>query len=359
MTMDARKQRILEAIVAIYSTGGEPVGSGLLASHFDMALSSATLRNEMAALTKLGLLEQPHTSAGRVPSPKGYRYYLDHLLEAPAAIALSAADRENIDRLFADMDVEPEKLAQSAARALADYTGCAAVATTPQAEDLCIAHYEVVQVGRSAAAVLAVTTAGYVRTRVARVRTGLSRENAAALAALLNRNLTFVAPVDLSTRMLSELCGQIAPELVPVVSAAAAILQDSVKPHVFLGGEQYLLDWPQLDGRVGDILTLLNDEEQAASLIAPPENRSESVLLGEDLEPQIPGLCIVSDRYLVGGGLWGSIALIGPTRMPFQKLMPLLHEFADQLGEGMSGKRKDTPQAAVPRRTVIYKEDLE
>lgn len=71
MTMDARKQRILEAIVAIYSTGGEPVGSGLLASHFDMALSSATLRNEMAALTKLGLLEQPHTSAGRVPSPQG------------------------------------------------------------------------------------------------------------------------------------------------------------------------------------------------------------------------------------------------------------------------------------------------
>ena len=82
-------------------------------------------------------------------------------------------------------------------------------------------------------------------------------------------------------------------------------------------------------------------------------------VLGEDIEPQIPGLCIVSDRYLVGGGLWGSVALIGPTRMPFPKLMPLLHTFADQLGEGMSGKRKDTPQAAAPRRTVIYKEDLE
>ena len=337
MTMDARKQRVLQAIVALYGLEGEPVGSSVLANYFDMAVSSATLRNEMAALTKLGLLEQPHTSAGRVPSAKGYR----------------------VDAVFASLDHEPEKLAQGAAKALAAISGCTAAVSTPCAEDLCIAHYEVVQVGRSAAAVLAVTTAGYVRTRVARVRTGLSRENAAALAALLNRNLTFVAPVDLSTRMLSELCSQIAPELVPVVSAAAAILQDSVKPHVFLGGEQYLLDWPQLDGRVGDILTLLNDEEQAASLIAPPENRSESVLLGEDLEPQIPGLCIVSDRYLVGGGLWGSIALIGPTRMPFQKLMPLLHEFADQLGEGMSGKRKDTPQAAAPRRTVIYKEDLE
>ena len=323
----------MQAIVALYGLEGEPVGSSVLANYFDMAVSSATLRNEMAALTKLGLLEQPHTSAGRVPSAKGYRYYLDNLLTDDQP--LDRVTRARVDAVFASLDHEPEKLSQGAA------------------------HYEVVQVGRSAAAVLAVTTAGYVRTRVARVRTGLSRENAAALAALLNRNLTFVAPVDLSTRMLSELCSQIAPELVPVVSAAAAILQDSVKPHVFLGGEQYLLDWPQLDGRVGDILTLLNDEEQAASLIAPPENRSESVLLGEDLEPQIPGLCIVSDRYLVGGGLWGSIALIGPTRMPFQKLMPLLHEFADQLGEGMSGKRKDTPQAAVPRRTVIYKEDLE
>ena len=113
-------------------------------------------------------------------------------------------------------------------------------------------------------------------------------------------------------------------------------------PTYFLGGEQYLLDWPQLDGKVGSILSLLNDEEQRRPHCTPAE-QSESVLLGEDLEPQIPGLCIVSDRYLVGGGLWGSIALIGPTRMPFQKLMPLLHYFADQLGEGMSGKRKDTP----------------
>ena len=267
--------------------------------------------------------------------------------------------RARVDAVFASLDHEPEKLAQGAAKALAAISGCTAAVSTPCAEDLCIAHYEVVQVGRSAAAVLAVTTAGYVRTRVARVRTGLSRENAAALAALLNRNLTFVAPVDLSPRLLAELCSQISPELVPVISAAAAILQDSTQPHVYLGGEQYLLDWPQLDGKVGSILSLLNDEEQAAALIAPPAEQSESVLLGEDLEPQIPGLCIVSDRYLVGGGLWGSVALIGPTRMPFQKLMPLLHTFADQLGEGMSGKRKDTPQAAAPRRTVIYKEDLE
>jgi len=165
----------------------------------------------VAALTKLGLLEQPHTSAGRVPSAKGYRYYLDHLLTDDQP--LDRVTRARVDAVFASLDHEPEKLAQGAAKALAAISGCTAAVSTPCAEDLCIAHYEVVQVGRSAAAVLAVTTAGYVRTRVARVRTGLSRENAAALAALLNRNLTFVAPVDLSPRLLAELCSPISPGL--------------------------------------------------------------------------------------------------------------------------------------------------
>ena len=356
MTMDARKQRVLQAIVALYGLEGEPVGSSVLANYFDMAVSSATLRNEMAALTKLGLLEQPHTSAGRVPSAKGYRYYLDNLLTDDQP--LDRVTRARVDAVFASLDHEPEKLAQGAARALAQISGCTAAISTPCAEDLCIAHYEVVQVGRSAAAVLAVTTAGYVRTRVARVRTGLSREDAAALAALLNRNLTFVAPMDLSPRLLAELCGQISRSWCRwcrrqrpscrIPPNRMSIWRRAVPARLAPAGS-----------KVGSILSLLSDEEAAARLIAPPTEQSESILLGEDIEPQIPGLCIVSDRYLVGGGLWGSVALIGPTRMPFPKLMPLLHTFADQLGEGMSGKRKDTPQAAAPRRTVIYKEDLE
>ena len=241
MTMDARKQRVLQAIVALYGLEGEPVGSSVLANYFDMAVSSATLRNEMAALTKLGLLEQPHTSAGRVPSAKGYRYYLDNLLTDYQP--LDRVTRARVEAVFASLDHEPEKLAQGAAKALAAISGCTAAVSTTCAEDLCVAHYEVVQVGRSAAAVLAVTTAGYVRTRVARVRTGLSRENAAALAALLNRNLTFVAPVDLSPRLLAELCSQISPELVPVISAAAAILQDSATDSP----ERRIYEWLSTD----------------------------------------------------------------------------------------------------------------
>ncbi|MEE0800892.1 MAG: heat-inducible transcriptional repressor HrcA [Gemmiger sp.] len=338
MAMDARKQRILEAIVALYATDGEPVGSGLLASYFDMALSSATLRNEMAALTKLGLLEQPHTSAGRVPSSKGYRYYLDHLIEAPGTTSLGEEDRAAIDRLFASMDVEPEKLAQSTARALADYTGCAAAATTPQAEDLCIAHFEVVQVGRYSAAVLAVTSAGGVRTRVARINTGLTRTDAEQLAQLLNRSLTFVAPEDLSPSLTAGLAMAAGQRLLPVVLAAEALVR--TRPQVSLEGAQYLAKMPDVRTNLGTLLEIFSDNEAACDLIEPDGGKITATL-GDDLDPPMPNCCIVSKRYLAGGGLHGTVAVIGSNRMEYQRLIPILNYFAIKLGQSMSGKKEE------------------
>ena len=333
--MDARKQRILEAIVALYANEGEPVGSGLLASYFDMALSSATLRNEMAALTKLGLLEQPHTSAGRVPSTQGYRYYLDHLIDAPDTAPLNEADRSHIDALFADMDAEPEKLVPAAARSLADLTGCAAAATTPQAPDLCIAHFEVVQVGRYSAAVLAVTSAGGVRTRVARVDTGLSRDDAASMAQLLNRGLTFVAPQDLSPMLTASMVLAAGQRLAPVVMAAQALV--TTGSQAYLEGAQYLAKMPEVRQNLGALLEIFSDNKAASELIRP-EGGKITATLGSDLEPPMPGACIVSKRYLAGGGLTGSVALIGSTRMEYQRLLPILVYFAAKLGQSMAGQ---------------------
>lgn len=338
MAMDRRKQRILEAIVALYAAEGEPVGSGLLANYFDMAVSSATLRNEMAALTRLGLLEQPHTSAGRVPSPQGYRYYLDHLLSATGSFTLSAQDREQIDDLFTSMDAEPEKLAQSAARALADYTGMAAAATTPQADDLCIAHFEVVQVGRYTAAVLAVTSAGGVRTRVARVADGFTRADAQTLAALLNRSLTFVVPEDVTDGLTAELLAATESRLAPVVRAAEALVR--TRPQVYLEGAQYLAQNKDVRKELGLLLEIFSDSSAGRTLIEPQGNRVTATL-GEDVRPELPGVCIVSKRYLAGGGLTGTVALIGSNRMAYQHLIPILDYFASKLGQSMSGKKQE------------------
>lgn len=339
--MDARKQRILEAIVALYGSEGEPVGSGLLASYFDMALSSATLRNEMASLTKLGLLEQPHTSAGRVPSPQGYRYYLDHLLQAPQAIALGENARREIDELFGAMDIEPEKLAQSTAKALADYIGCAAAATTPRSDDLCIAHFEVVQVGRYSAAVLGVTSAGGVRTRVARIETGLTRADATELAQMLNRGLTFVAPEDITPMLIASLVMASGTRLAPVVMAAQALVRTA--PQAYLEGAQYLAQMPDVRQNLGALLELFSDKDAATNLIEPEGDRITAVL-GNDLSPAMPGLSIVSKRYLAGGGMTGTVALIGSTRMEYQQVIPILEYFATKIGQSMSGKKQEDQQ---------------
>ncbi|MFR3790790.1 MAG: heat-inducible transcriptional repressor HrcA [Blautia massiliensis (ex Durand et al. 2017)] len=333
--MDARKQRILEAIVALYASDGEPVGSGLLANYFDMALSSATLRNEMAVLTKLGLLEQPHTSAGRVPSAQGYRYYLDHLIEAPGSTSLSEEDRRHIDDLFTGMDAEPERLAPAAARCLADLTGCAAAVTTPQAPDLCIAHFEVVQVGRYSAAVLAVTSAGGVRTRVARVETGLSRDDAASLAQLLNRGLTFVAPQDLTPRLLASMVLACGERLAPVILAAQALV--TMGPQACLQGAQYLAKMPDVRQNLGMLLEIFSDDATAAALLRPDGGKITATL-GSDLDPPMPGACIVSKRYLAGGGLTGAVALIGSTRMEYRRLLPILDYFSVKLGQSIAGQ---------------------
>ena len=335
MAMDARKQRILEAIVALYSTDGEPVGSGLLASYFDMAVSSATLRNEMAALTRLGLLEQPHTSAGRVPSAEGYRYYLDHLLTAPGATTLPDSDKAQIDAMFDQMDIEPEKLARSAAQALAEAAGCAAAITTPQAPDLCIAHFEVVQVGRYSAAVLAVTSAGGVRTRVARVETGLTRTDATQIAQLLNSRLTFVAPQDMDPMLIASRVMAAGRRLAPVVLAAQALV--ATEPQAYLEGAQYLAQMPDVRQNLGTLLEVFSDSREALALLAPDGGKI-TAQLGTDTDPAMPGACIVSKRYLAGGGLTGTVALIGSTRMEYRRVIPILDYFAAKLGHSMAGQ---------------------
>ena len=221
--MDDRKRRVLRAIVTLYGADGEPVGSGLLAEQFGHAVSSATLRNEMAALTKLGLLEQPHTSAGRVPSAKGYRYYIDNLLDTGAR--LPAEEKRQIDLLFREMDYDPERLAESAARALADLTGYCVVATTPKSEDLCIAHYEVMQVGRYTAAVLAVTNAGGVRTRTAKLDFALRPGDAQRLSQALNTYLTFRSAADVREEQMRTAAQSLGSAVYyPVLSAAVTLL---------------------------------------------------------------------------------------------------------------------------------------
>ncbi len=337
MPIDDRKERIMMAIVSLYANGGEPVGSNLLQRCIDLSVSSATLRNEMAALTKLGLLEQPHTSAGRIPTAKGYRYYVDNLL--PAQAQLTSEEQKRIKNSVSTLDHDPEKLARGAASALADLLGYAVIATTPLAIDLHIAHYEVIQVGRYTAAVLAVTVSGGVLTRVAKVDFELDIEDCTRLASTLNTHLRFVSEADVAPSLIRSMVDHLeerGPRSWPILSAALTLLSEAGKSSLYFEGQKYLLRWPDLDKGMRALLELVGSQNYAEELLTP-QNRQTVVLFGDELERPIPGLCIVSQHYLSSGGLYGALAVLGPTRMPFSKVISTLEYFSHLVGNAVSG----------------------
>lgn len=340
MAMDDRKQRIMMAIVSLYASDGEPVGSNLLSKYFDMAVSSATLRNEMAVLTKLGLLEQPHTSAGRVPTAKGYRYYVDNLLDSP--LCLEEGPRREIEQLFHGLDYDPEKLAQGAARAFSRMLGYGVLIMTPRAEDTSIAHYEVIQVGRHTAAVLAVTGAGGVLTRVAKVDYELREGDAAQFARTLNEHLRFVAAPDATSELIRTMMDSLGPEGArcwPMISAGLTLLSEASTPSLYFEGHQYLLQWPELQPGLHNLLERIAEPEKVEELLSVRNNQT-AVLFGDELPTSpIHGLCLISRPYLAGGGLTGAVAVAGPTRIRYRDVIPRLEYFTELLGQRMFGNR--------------------
>lgn len=336
MPLDDRKQHVLRAVVALYGAEGEPVGSSLLAQYFDSALSSATLRNEMAALTKLGLLEQPHTSAGRVPSAQGYRYYYDHLLGDTFSLPLR--EKLYIDEAFRSFDYDPEHLAKDAAVALASLTGCATVVTTPKSADVTIAHFEVVQVGRNSAAVLAITGAGSVRTRTAKFDAALQAGDTARIAAVLNRTMAFRNCADITGTVLAEAAAQLTAVFTPAAAAAYTLLKEAGQASIYIEGQRNLLRMRMSEHSLHNLMGLFGDDEAIGCAVSHDTGKTVLVL-GENLPSYpVPDVCVLARQYYAGAARQGAIALIGPTRMPYRELIPQLEYFAYLLGEAMSGK---------------------
>lgn len=163
MELTPRKQKILSAIIELYTVSGEPVGSKVLCDSLDFSVSSATVRNEMSDLAAMGLLDQPHTSAGRVPSEKGYRVYLDELMQ-PAAV--TPEERHFIDALLLPSAYDPEKLLDGVARILAGVSHMAAITTTPSGSAASVAGVQFVQTSRRTAMLILMTTSGTMHSRV-------------------------------------------------------------------------------------------------------------------------------------------------------------------------------------------------
>lgn len=333
MELSERKRKILAAVVELYITTGEPVGSKSLCKTLDFHVSPATVRNEMSELSSLGLLEQPHTSAGRVPSQKGYRVYIDSLMKRHP---ISRQEKQYLDSMILPAAYDPEKLLEGVARVLASMTKYAAVSTTPSGESGVIRAVQLVQTSRRTAMVILMTSAGTMKSRVFHCDFDLTPEILRVFFRLLNEKLagvpvSSVTPAYMQTMAAS--LGDMAMMMSSALMAVAETARESMHSDVCLNGEVNLLFYPEFgQGEIRRIVDFLSRPAELCKLLTRHDG-ALNVLIGHETDrPELQDSSVIVSRYAVGGRDAGAIAVIGPMRMNYSKIITNMEYLSGSVG---------------------------
>ena len=336
MELTKRKQNILASIVNGYIRTGEPVGSKSISEL--VGASSATVRNEMADLTELGLLEQPHTSAGRILSARGYREYVDTLMPKQA---LSDAERYSLDSMLMKSAFDPERLLQGAADTLAVSTRYLAVATSPSGEGAKIKAVQFVQTSRRTAMLILMSSAGTMKNKVFHCDFDLSNEIMRIFFRVINERVTgryveeinraFIQSLAISFRDLALLMS-------PALAALLEVAQETLHTEISLSGQMNLLHYPeyQLSG-VRRLMDLVENPESVCAMLEGKKNTTQIRIGPENESEALWGSTVISSRYCVGGRNAGAVAVIGPTRMDYARVAAQTAYIAEQVGEMLTG----------------------
>lgn len=322
MELSARKEKILALIVEYFIATGEPIGSKMISSAFETSISSATIRNEMAELSEKGYLEQPHTSAGRVPSQKGYRYYVDHLM---GGYEISPSEQFRIGNLLKNAVGEPERVLAQASGILAEMTGCAALSTTPLDSQTRIKRVELVPIGARTAMVVLLSSSGVIKSRVCRIDSELTLEvmelfyNVAA-AHFVGQRASDIHTAGVQTIVAS--LGEKAFLMTPLLVALSELSQASTRSEVLLEGQSNLLNYRELENNACELMDFLNRGEPLSRLLVA--NRDElNVLIGrENFFREMENSSMILAGYRIAGQDAGTVGIIGPTRIDYARLIP-------------------------------------
>lgn len=342
MELGERKQRILAAIIDAYIQTGEPVGSKALVEMLDNAVSSATIRNDMAELAAAGYLEQPHTSAGRIPTARAFRLYIDTLMRRQP---LSEKRRRELEEMLSGSANDPERLIEMAAQALAASTGCAAVTTTPDQQSSTIRRIEVMRSGGRSAALLLMTSSGVLRSRLCRFDCEVDAPLLERLAKTLNAEfldqpLAAVGLAQMQTLLVA--LGEYGLACAPALSAFVELVQDSAEAEVLLSGQLNLLQHPDYElERARSLLSFLSKRELLAHMLTAHSGGLRVVLGSESPRPELDGSSIIVTRYTQGGESDGSIGIIGPLRMDYAATIPQIEYVAQTVSRLLSELIKD------------------
>ena len=339
MNISDRKRTILTALIAIHTQSGDPVGSGILSRFLDtLSVSSATLRNEMAELTALGLLEQPYTSAGRIPTRLGIRYYIDNLMNPRL---MDEAEKESINRIIHEMDNDPEKATEMSASVLSDIFGLSIVAMTPHSKSPHIVHFNILKIGRYNYALIGVTNAGSIQSRVSRVDQDISEAEMHLIEDILNKHLVFISPEDVDNELRDSVGRTLTKDtavFLPLLNSAMALIENLSAYRLYTDGEQNLLGFREMFSQILPYLKYINDPRKIASLLTRSDD-PVSIYIGEEIDSSIPNMGMVTGQFRAGR-LNGYLAVAGPSRMNYAYIVPRLGYFCNALSVMFSEQDK-------------------
>lgn len=329
MEMTARKEKILASIVRDFVQSGEPVGSKAIAE--EIGVSSATVRNEMADLIDLGLLEQPHTSAGRIPSQRGYREYVDRLMTIPT---LSQAERSRIDAALALNAFDPERLLGCVCKLLSVTSHYSGAVTTPNGSAAIIQAVQFVQTSRRTAMLLLMSSAGTMKTRVFHCDFDLTHEMMRVFFRLFNEKFAGQPVVSITPAYLQSVaitCGDMMNLIGSALGALLEAAAETRETEVLYSGQMNLLFHPELEAR--PVLDLFDKKDEMVDLLQGRPGRFTVLLGSETARPELHRAAVLISRYSVAGQDAGALAVIGPMRMDYPMLAAKLNYLSQTTGE--------------------------
>ena len=332
-----RQIKIFKAIVDVFTKTAEPVGSKALMDVLDFSCSSATIRNEMAALEEIGLLEKTHTSSGRIPSSKGYRFYVEHLMEKQ----LDDSVKNSLQKVFSERHYSIEEIVKKSCDILSQMTSLSSVVLGPESRSQLLQHIQLIPLTQRSAVAIFVTDHGHTENKTFHFNTDVSIEDIKTCTDLLNDKLSGTPICDVVDRMR-----EIEPLLASHVARHEVLFEAFVNAfmrfateNVYCSGQSNMLYQPEFADieKLKELMKMLEDSSLFRQ-IANHEGNMAIEIGGEHELVQVDNVAVISSKFRIGDNEQGELMVVGPTRMQYNRVVALM-EYMSKVIEDMYNER--------------------
>jgi len=339
LQLDDRKEKILELIIDRYIKYGQPVGSKTISELMQNSISPATIRNEMSILYDIGFLEQPHKSAGRIPSQLGYRFYLDKLMQKKT---LCGTSLNELDLWMNIKDPDYNNLIENTGKILSQITACMSILSSMVFELLTITKIEILKVSNHTIAIVVLTSSGIVKSKICKLNFDLNNDTINLIKNYVNKYFSGKSIECISKNYITYLVSDLdiyTALIIPILYIIYDICNSLHQFSFFINGQVNLLNYKVLEDNIADIIKILSNKDEVNFIIDEYKSKKNKqhlintdVILGRELKkPELSNISLIISGYNIGTIGKGNIIIVGPNRLDYSSVIPWVEYFSKSL----------------------------